>query len=272
MKNNMNVIAVSAGSFHSLALKADGTVVAWGMNDDGQATVPEGLSGVTEIAAGSAHSLALKADGTVVAWGDNVYGQATVPEGLSDVTAIAAGYFHSVALKNDGTVVAWGYNGYGQSTVPAGLSGVTAIASGSAQILALKADGTVVAWGDNDCGQCTVPSGISGVTAISAGECLKAFHNYISFPSITGGCQELAGLTLYSVSLFHQGDHSLLGVFSSLDEAEEFAKNAWQIDKSHPDFTRGGEERAEWVIAEHVFDGDGMDESSSVSSFIADEK
>ena len=50
--------------------------------------------------------MALKADGTVVAWGDNGEGQADVPAGLTDVIAIAAGLSHSVALKSDGTVVA----------------------------------------------------------------------------------------------------------------------------------------------------------------------
>ncbi len=89
-----------------------------------------GLSGVTAIAAGGSHTVALKNDGTVVAWGDNFYGQTTVPVGLSGVTAIAAGGWHTVALKNDGTVVAWGRNIAGQRTVPAGLSGVVAIAAG----------------------------------------------------------------------------------------------------------------------------------------------
>jgi hypothetical protein len=51
---------------------------------------------VTAIAAGTNHSLALKSDGTVVAWGDNDSGQATVPAGLSGVVAIAAGYEHSL--------------------------------------------------------------------------------------------------------------------------------------------------------------------------------
>ena len=51
-------------------------------NDYGQSTVPAGLSGVMAVAAGDYHSLALKADGTVVAWGDNNYGQCTVPAGL----------------------------------------------------------------------------------------------------------------------------------------------------------------------------------------------
>ena len=80
------------------ATTATGTVVAWGTNFFGQATVPAGLSGVTAVAAGDLHSLAVKSDGTVVAWGNNGAGQATVPAGLSGVTAVAAGDYHSLAL------------------------------------------------------------------------------------------------------------------------------------------------------------------------------
>ena len=164
--------------FHTVALKSDGTVVAWGDNGSGETTVPDGLSGVTAIAAGKAdwigsHTVALKSNGTVVAWGNNNYGQTTVPAGLSNVTAIAAGGYHTVALKSDGTVVAWGDNKYGQTTVPDGLSGVTAIAAGFFHTLAFKSDGTVTAWGYNYNGQTTVPDGLTNVTAIAAG----GFHS-----------------------------------------------------------------------------------------------
>ena len=69
----------------------DGTVVAWGRDDVGQATVPAGLFGVAAIDAASVHNLALKKDGTVVAWGRDDFGEATIPPGLSGVAAIAAG-------------------------------------------------------------------------------------------------------------------------------------------------------------------------------------
>ncbi|MGA2513870.1 MAG: hypothetical protein ABSG37_09670 [Candidatus Limnocylindrales bacterium] len=163
------VIAIAAGIYDSLALKSNGTVVAWGDNSYGQTTIPAGLSGVTAIAAGGYHNLALKSNGSVVAWGDNNAGQTTIPGGLSGVTAIAAGGSQSLALKSNGTVVAWGDNSYGQTTIPAGLSGVTAIAAGTFHNLALKSNGTVVAWGNNATGRTTIPAGLSGVIAIAAG-------------------------------------------------------------------------------------------------------
>ncbi|MBD2862465.1 OmpL47-type beta-barrel domain-containing protein [Paenibacillus oceani] len=168
---------IAAGWSYSLALKSDGTVVAWGSNDKGQATVPTGIASPvkgTRVAAGWNHSLALKSDGTVVAWGYNGSGQSTVPAGLKDVISIAAGYEHSLALKSDGTVVAWGGNGDGQTNVPGGLNGVVSIAAGGLHSLALKSDGTVVAWGEDIIsGQSTVPGGLNGVVSIAAG----AYHS-----------------------------------------------------------------------------------------------
>jgi alpha-tubulin suppressor-like RCC1 family protein len=84
-----------------------------------------GLSGIIAIAGGMNHSLALKSDGTVWAWGYNSTGQlgnGTTNDsyspvqvtGLSSVTAIAGGYYHSLVLRSDGTVWGWGYNYQGQ--------------------------------------------------------------------------------------------------------------------------------------------------------------
>ena len=136
-----NVVAIAGGGLHSLALKADGTVVAWGKNNLGQTNVPSGLTNVVAIAAGTDHSLALRADGTVVAWGSNSGGQTNVPTGLSNVIAIAAGSFFSLALKSDGTVAAWGDNAFRQTNAPPELTNIIAIAAGGYHSLALVGPG-----------------------------------------------------------------------------------------------------------------------------------
>lgn len=173
-----NVVAVSPGLGHSLALKADGTVAAWGAGktndpssfiDSGQSLVPPGLNNVAAVAAGYLHSLALKRDGTVVAWGRNNEGQTNVPAGLNNVTAVAAGAFHNVALKSDGTVITWGTNNYGQLSVPVGLNSVMAVAAGVVHNLALRSNGTVVAWGGSGLGETNVPTGLNNVVALGAG-------------------------------------------------------------------------------------------------------
>jgi hypothetical protein len=166
------VVAISTRGYHNLALKSDGTVVAWGLDNDLQAEVPANLTRATAVAAGGNHSLALKSDGTVVAWGLDTFGEIDVPAGLSDVIAIAAGSRHSMALKRDQTVVVWGNPGF-DITVPAGLSGVVAISAGRFYNLALKSDGTVVAWGDNSDGQTNVPPDWTNMVKIAAG----GFHN-----------------------------------------------------------------------------------------------
>jgi RHS repeat-associated protein len=175
---------LAGGQFHSLAVRNDGTVWAWGYNADGElgnggsanrltpGQVP-GVAGASAVAAGDLHSLAL-AGGVVKSWGSNAFGQlgdgttttrrtAVSVSGLGGVTAIAAGNYHSLALRADGTVAAWGYNGSGElgdgtftnRSTPVtvqGLSGVTAIAGGglpgwAGHSVALKNDGTVWTWG-----------------------------------------------------------------------------------------------------------------------------
>ncbi len=161
--------ALAAGCGHTVALKNDGTLLAWGGNDHAQTIIPGGLTSVASITAGCNHSLALRTDGTVVAWGDTSQGQTSVPVDLSGVKAVAAGAFFSMALKENGTVVAWGWGVSGATNVPENLNGVIAISGGDYHALALKSDGTVVAWGDST----FVPPDHTGIVAIAAG----AYHN-----------------------------------------------------------------------------------------------
>lgn len=163
-----NVKAIAAGARHSLALKSDGTVVAWGQTDNGGADlIPAGLTGVKAIAAGANWNLALKTDGTVTGWG--AYNSNLHVTGLSNVTAIAGGWYHWLALKADGSLATWsaGASSYTPDTIPSGLSNVVGVAAGLEFSLVLKADGTVAAWGWNEYGQTNVPPGLSNVSAIA---------------------------------------------------------------------------------------------------------
>jgi len=90
------------------AADATGPVVAWGLDDWGQATPPDAVNGVdgtaTQIAADYAHSCAIQAGtGNVVCWGYNNAGQAQPPDNVNGVagtaTQIAAGQFHSCAIQ-----------------------------------------------------------------------------------------------------------------------------------------------------------------------------
>jgi len=165
------VKAISAGSgangnIYTLALRTNGTVVAWGSPDYGETNVPPGLSGVVDISAGHYHALALKSDGSVVGWGLNDHGQATPPPGLTGVVAVRAGQFTSFALKSDGTLVKWGGSS-DSNDPPANVSGVMDLRLGFQHVLALRTNHTLLAWGSF--GQELVPPGLNYATAIAAG-------------------------------------------------------------------------------------------------------
>jgi alpha-tubulin suppressor-like RCC1 family protein len=155
-----NVVAISSGSTHNLALRRDGTVWAWGQNDDGRLgdgtrtsrfrpVQVVGLTNVTAVAASIYGSMALKSDGTVWGWGRNTFGTLGGPSvadaltpvrlfALDHVVAIAAGWEALYALRDDGTVWSWGAGGelgtgsisnYQPPSPVAVINGVSAIAS-----------------------------------------------------------------------------------------------------------------------------------------------
>ena len=147
------VVAVAAGAYHSFALCADGSLAAWGYNDEGELGDGTTSNSTTPVAVDTTGALSGKR-----------------------IAAIAAGQYHTLALCTDGTLAAWGYNNRGQlgnnstvsSKVPVmigssgALSGKTVVAvrASGAHSLALCADGTLAAWGWNHKGQL----GVTGVT------------------------------------------------------------------------------------------------------------
>lgn len=144
--NGEDVVAVAAGSVHSLALLGDGTLWSWGENQDGATgggnhydrPAPAQINGVhvwgsgwtpwppdgmlvTQICARAKGSLALLSDGTVWTWGDGTgpgdWSPALVPGpgiSLPPAVSIACGSSHNLAALFDGSVAAWGNNYYGQ--------------------------------------------------------------------------------------------------------------------------------------------------------------
>ncbi len=182
-----NIIQVASGDQHTVALRSDGTVWAYGMGNKGQlgnskfessmmpVQVAE-ITGAKAVAAGGDSSLAIISDDSVVTWGSNNFGQLgdgttmdrSVPVAISkltQVTAAAMGKDHALLIrKEDGTVWIWGDNKdeqlVGNKTpilsvpqqVP-GLSHVKAVAAGEGFSLALLENKSVVAWGVNHFGQ-----------------------------------------------------------------------------------------------------------------------
>ena len=212
--------AISAGTAHSLALKNDNTLWAWGDNSYGElgdgcyidttqqppvikcairndttinSNVPEQIDNTSQygaIASGYLYSLAIKLDGSLMAWGSNVQGglgtgdsKATylVPTKIGDGFLPDAGslsaskfsvlgnttiYYHSLGLKNDGSLWAWGDNIFGQvgdgTMTPSPTPKQILASSGYAfsevsagdddHSLAIRNNGSLWAWGRNSCG------------------------------------------------------------------------------------------------------------------------
>lgn len=187
-KNNVTVKIV-ASPCHTVGLKADGTVVACGLNQNKQCNVNSlnfyiydiavnefdtvGLSineqiqycgwnkikelvnwkDIVSVKLGKAHAVGLKQDGTVVACGDNSKGQCDV-KNWKDIVAISAGDNHTTGLQQDGTVVTCGDNSLGQCNVQT-WTDIKTITAKFNNTVAIKQDGTVVACGDNSKGQCS---------------------------------------------------------------------------------------------------------------------
>ena len=196
----------AAGGMHSLAIKSDGSLWAWGNNQQGQLGngasgagqelhVPTHVGGDAEwatVAAGFDHSLGIQADGTLWAWGDNAAGELGDGTGVDRSSptqigtdthwvAVSASSHHSLAIKSDGTLWAWGDNRCGQlgdgttqdrhaPTRVGNKADWVAVATGDAHSLGIRSDGSLWAWGMNGSGRLGDGTNVNHLTPTRIGE------------------------------------------------------------------------------------------------------
>ncbi|MBL0159254.1 MAG: hypothetical protein IPP47_19410 [Bryobacterales bacterium] len=194
--------AVAVGAQHSLWLKPDGSVWAWGANFAGQlgdgsylrrtAPVPVvELSSIVAIVAGDHWSMALRSDGTVWSWGSHNMADYRSPGwkgtpsllfSLPGTIAVAGNPTSGRAITGDGLVWEWAGDGTGRATLRqlTGVSEMAAVVSGTGHFVLLRRDGTVWTSGSNLSGQLgdgttttrseliQVP-GLAGIAAVAAG-------------------------------------------------------------------------------------------------------
>ena len=184
LKNDGTIWACGNNNYGQLGIGTNiGPDTCWGLSCSTMPMQVQNLAGIIDIAAGHNHSLALKNDGTVWAWGYNCCGQvgdSTYSNykvspmqvwNLTNIIAIGAGADFSFAIKNDGTVWGWGNNSYGHlgdgtsfntRIIPVqtemSFKSISALYGG--QYHGIATDGNVWAWGRNESGEVGIGNNI----------------------------------------------------------------------------------------------------------------
>ena len=178
--------SITTGLSHTVGIRPDGSLWAWGSNDFGQLgdgtrtarTTPVRIGTANDwqsVSAGTSYTMAIKTNGTLWGWGyngnsrlgDDTTNDRIYPAQVGTATnwqSVCAGDVNTFAIKTNGTLWAWGYNGYGQlgdgtfnsKTTPFQIGTATnwqSVDVGNLHTIATKTNGTLWAWGTNTDGQ-----------------------------------------------------------------------------------------------------------------------
>ncbi len=255
--------SVSGGGSHTLAIKTDGTLWAWGRNDSGRL----GLDDINDrctptqvgtgtnwksVSCGGSHTLAIKTDGTLWAWGYNRDGRL----GLGDTndrgtptqvgtgtnwSSVSGGGWHTIAIKTDGTLWAWGNNGDGQlglgttiqmntpTQIGTGTNWVS-VSGGIYHTLAIETDRTLWAWGNNGWSQL----GLGDINNRWTPTQIGTGTNWVS---VSGGAGHT--LAIKTDGTFWVWGYNLYGQLGLGDTTDR--NTPWRVDNNLPTLSWTGE-------------------------------
>ena len=180
---------VSAGGFHTAAVRTNGTIWSWGVNQCGRlgdnttvnksspVSVVGGFTDWCQVSAAAHHTAAVRSNGTLWSWGFNGSGRlgdnssvsrsspVSVVGGFTDWCQVSAGSTHTAAVRTNGTVWSWGYNGNGRLgdnttfnksspvSVVGGFTDWCQVSTGQSHAVAVRTNGTIWSWGSSSVGQ-----------------------------------------------------------------------------------------------------------------------
>jgi alpha-tubulin suppressor-like RCC1 family protein len=217
-------VSAGSGSQHSVGLRANGTLWAWGINTSAQlgdntlvskvspVSVVGGFVDWIQLSVSNTHNLALRANGTAWAWGTSTTGAlgdgTTVPRSspvsivgaFIDWIALTSAGNHSLGLRANGTAWAWGSNLNGQLgdgnlttasksspvSVVGGFTDWAQLSAGLSHSLGLRSNGTAWAWGQGTFGQLGDESVVAKSSPVSV---IGGFTNWVQLSA--GGAHSL---------------------------------------------------------------------------------
>jgi alpha-tubulin suppressor-like RCC1 family protein len=221
-------VQISAGSQHTVAIRANGTAWAWGSATNGRlgdnttvsksspVSVVGGFTDWVQISAGSLHTAAIRANGTAWCWGSGANGRLGDGSGVTrsspvlvsgDFTdwvqisaASAAAGDHTAAIRANGTAWCWGSSLTGQLgdntavsksspvSVVGGFTDWVQISAGGQHTAAIRANGTAWAWGSGTGGR------LGDNTTVSKSSPVSAVGGFTDWVQISAGSEHTAAL------------------------------------------------------------------------------
>ena len=108
------------GGHHTCGVRTDGSLECWGLDDDGQASPPDGA--FASVSAGESHSCGVRTDGSIACWGSDSLRESPVvaatPQAVPvaeqpamssvELASVSAGTFYSCGLRSERSMVCWG--------------------------------------------------------------------------------------------------------------------------------------------------------------------